>query len=198
MTYAYQREEKAVGHQPVKRGLWQKWYCIGSLGCARRLDARITRVFDRQHLFQHSPGRTMDFVSQNIFLITIAVLSGAMLLIPMLREAQGDASQVSPSQAVMLLNRQHAIILDVRETAELAGGRIEGSRHIPLGEIDKRQDELEKFKNRPVILACESGSRSGRAVSVLRKAGFAQVYNLAGGLKAWKEAGQPLSSGKKA
>ncbi|WP_328824940.1 rhodanese-like domain-containing protein [Uliginosibacterium aquaticum] len=142
--------------------------------------------------------RTMDFVSQNIFLITLAVISGLALFIPVLRDAQASTSQVSPAQAVMLLNRQNAVIVDVRETAELATGKIEGARHIPAGEIKARSGELDKFKNRPLILVCESGARSGRALADLRKAGFAQAYNLAGGIKAWKEAGQPLAGGKQA
>lgn len=138
----------------------------------------------------------MDFVSQNIFLITIAVISGLALFLPILRDAQNQSQQVTPSQAVMLMNRQHAVIVDVREEAELADGRIDGSRHIPAGEMDKRVGELEKFKSRPVILVCETGSRSARSLASLRKAGIAQAYNLAGGIKAWKDAGQPLISGK--
>lgn len=140
----------------------------------------------------------MDFVSQNIFLITLAVVSGLALFLPILRDAQAATSQVSPSQAVMLMNRQNAVIIDVREAAELANGKIEGARHIPAGELKTRSGELEKFKARPIILVCESGARSGRALADLRKAGFAQAYNLAGGIKAWKDAGQPLSSGKAA
>lgn len=138
----------------------------------------------------------MDFVSQNIFLITLAVISGLALFLPMLRDAQANASQVSPSQAVMLLNRQNAVMVDVRETAELASGRINGARHIPAGEIVSRVSELEKFKSRPVILVCETGARSGRALGAIRKAGFSQVYNLGGGIKAWKDAGQPLTTGQ--
>lgn len=140
----------------------------------------------------------MEFVSQNLFLVTLAIISGLALFLPMLRDAQQSASQVSPSQAVMLMNRQNAVIVDVREAAELGNGRIEGARHIPAGELEKRMQELEKYKSRPVILVCETGARSGRALAGLRKAGFAQAFNLAGGIKAWKDAGQPLISGKQA
>lgn len=138
----------------------------------------------------------MDFVSQNIFLITIAVISGFALFLPMLRDAQNQSQQVTPSQAVMLMNRQHALIVDIRETAELTAGRIDGSRHIPAAELSQRLGELEKFKSKPVILVCESGSRSARALGALRKAGFAQAYNLAGGIKGWKDASQPLTTSK--
>lgn len=138
----------------------------------------------------------MEFVSQNIFLISIAFISGAALLIPMLKDAQSHATQVTPSQAVMLLNRQHAIIVDIRESAELNTGFIENSKHIPLGELSKRLGEIEKYKSKPVILVCETGARSGKALNELRKAGFTQTFNLGGGLKAWKDAGQTLVKNK--
>lgn len=138
----------------------------------------------------------MEFVSQNLLLISIAFISGAALLIPMLRDAQSHASQVTPSQAVMLLNRQHAVMIDVRESAELESGLIENSKHIPLSELGKRLGEIEKFKSKPVILICETGARSGKALNELRKAGFTQAFNLGGGLKAWKDAGQTLVKSK--
>lgn len=139
----------------------------------------------------------MDFISQNIFLVTLAVVSGFGLILPLLRDARDHATQVTPSQAVMLMNRQNAVLIDIREAAEFSAERIEGSRNIPATELASRTKEIEKFKSRPVILTCASGSRSARSVSTLRKAGFEQVFNLAGGLKAWKDASQPISSGPK-
>ncbi|MDQ7989432.1 MAG: rhodanese-like domain-containing protein [Candidatus Dactylopiibacterium sp.] len=139
----------------------------------------------------------MEFISQNIFLITIAVISGLALLLPLLRDARNHATHVSPAQAVMLMNRQNAVIVDVRETTEFAAERIEGSRNIPAGELAGRVKELEKFKSRPLILTCASGARSARAIGTLRKEGFAQVYNLGGGIKGWKDAGQPIAAGKR-
>lgn len=139
----------------------------------------------------------MDFISQNIFLITLAVISGLGLLLPMLRDARDGATQVTPAQAVMLMNRQNAVLVDVRDANEFAAERIETAKNIPAAELASRVKEIEKFKSRPVILACASGSRSGRSVAVLRKAGFEQVFNLGGGLKAWKDAGQPISGASK-
>lgn len=138
----------------------------------------------------------MDFVAQNIFLITVAIISGAALILPALRGA--SANSVTPSQTVMLINRQHAVLLDVRDAAERDAGRIADSLHIALAELPGRTAELDKYKSRPIILLCASGSRSGKAVEILSKAGFTQVYNLEGGIKAWKDAGQALVSGKNA
>ncbi len=139
----------------------------------------------------------MDFISQNIFLITLAVVSGLGLLLPLIREARDHATQVTPAQSVMLMNRQNAVLIDVRDATEFSVERIEGARSIPSAELDARIKELEKFKNRPVILTCATGNRSSRAIATLRKAGFEQVFSLAGGLKAWKDAGQPISTGSK-
>lgn len=139
----------------------------------------------------------MEFVAQNLFLITIALISGAALLLPVLRDARA-ANAVTPGQAVMLINRQNAQIVDVRDAAELESGRIADARHIPLAELADRVAELGKNKSRPVVLVCASGARSAKGVEVLRKAGFEQVFNLDGGVKGWKDAGQPVVSGKKA
>lgn len=139
----------------------------------------------------------MDFVAQNIFLITIAFVSGIALLLPVLRDAR-NRHNVTPSQTVMLINRQHAQIVDVRDEAELAGGRIAGAQHIPLAELESRVSDLGKNKSRPIILVCASGARSGKGVPILHKAGFEQVFNLEGGVKAWKDAGQPLIGSKAA
>jgi len=138
----------------------------------------------------------MEFVAQNIFLIIIALISGAALLFPMLRD--GRANAVTPGQAVMLLNRQNALIIDVREASELDSGQIINSKHIPLANLAERAAELGKNKTRPLVLVCASGARSGKGVEILRKAGFEQVFNLDGGIKSWKDAGQSLVSGKKA
>lgn len=141
----------------------------------------------------------MEFVTQNIFLITLALISGIALLLPVLRDAREQGKTVTAAQAVMLINRQHAVVVDVRDEAELAAGSLAGARHIPAGELATRVSELEKFKNRPIVLVCATGARSGRAVATLNKAGFAQAFSLDGGVKGWKDAGQPLvSTGKKA
>jgi rhodanese-related sulfurtransferase len=138
----------------------------------------------------------MEFVTQNLFLIIIALVSGGALILPMLRD--GSANSVTPAQAVMLLNRQHGVIVDVRDETELLAGQIVNSQHIPLADLAGRANELGKNKSRPVILVCASGARSGKGVEILRKAGFEQVFNLDGGIKNWKDSGQSLVSGKKA
>jgi len=137
----------------------------------------------------------MDFVTSNILWIIVAIVSGGALVYPMLRNRH--VSSVSPAQAVMLLNRQHAVLVDVRNKDEQDKMKIAKALPIPMAELADRIDELSKYKSRPVILVCASGARSASSVGVLTKAGFEQVFSLEGGLKAWKDAGQPVLSGNK-
>ena len=95
---------------------------------------------------------------------------------------------VSPQQAVKMQAEQKAVIIDVRENDEWNAGHIAGAIHIPLSEISNRLTELEKYKNAPIIMQCRSGARSAKAADVLAKAGFSQVFNMAGGLNAWQKA----------
>ena len=138
----------------------------------------------------------MEFLQQNWYWAALAAASGAWLLVDLAR-SQGDKSMLSPVEATLLINREDAIVIDVREQGDYAQGHIPNARHVPLGEISRRAGELDKFKGRPVILCCASGTRSASALSQLKKAGFEKLYNLRGGLAEWEKAGQPISRKRK-
>lgn len=131
------------------------------------------------------------FLQNNIFLVAIAVVSGLMLIWPLLRRGAAGPS-VDTLQATLLINKEDALVLDVREPAEAAAGRIVHSRNVPLSQLASRIGELEKYKDRPIIVSCASGNRSMSAAGTLRKNGFSKVYSLAGGIGAWQQAGLPL------
>ena len=133
----------------------------------------------------------MEFITKNIFLIIIAAVSGGMLLWPLLRKGTGGP-WVSTLQATQLMNRDDALVVDLRPAAEYAGGHILGARNIPLAELERRAGELDKHKTKPVILHCGDGNRAGGGVGLLRKSGFANVFNLSGGYAAWLQAGLPV------
>jgi len=135
----------------------------------------------------------VEFIQQNWYWAALAAVSGTLLVVTSLKGGRG----ISPTQATMLINREDAIVVDVRESAEYSAGHLLNARHIPLGELEKRLGELDKFKDKPVILNCQSGSRSASACGVLRKAGFNRVHNLEGGIAAWEQAGMPISRKKK-
>lgn len=100
--------------------------------------------------------------------------------------------QADVNQAVKLMNNDESIVLDVREDTEVREGKIQGAKHIPLGQLDKRIAELEKSKSKPILVYCRSGNRSAHACSTLTKNGFEQVTNLSGGFMAWQSANLPV------
>ncbi len=134
----------------------------------------------------------MKFIIDNIWLVLVAVISGAVLVWPWIAKRMSGAREVGAMEAVQLINRKDAIVLDVREQGEFNGGHVASARNIPAAALDKRIDELGKFKNRPMVIACASGARSHAAQAALRKHGFAEVYVLAGGIGAWQQANLPL------
>jgi rhodanese-related sulfurtransferase len=133
----------------------------------------------------------LEFLQKNILLVAAAVGSGAMLLWPLVRGGIGGPS-VNTLQATQLMNRENALVLDVREPAAYAAGHILGARNVPLAELDKRAGELEKYKSKTVIVHCDTGSASARAVGLLKARGFENVVSLAGGFRAWLLASLPV------
>jgi rhodanese-related sulfurtransferase len=131
------------------------------------------------------------FVSENILLIAVAFVSGGMLIWPAVRRSTAGPS-ISTLQATLLINQKNAVVLDVRDATEYASGHVISSRNIPLGELDARAAELEKYKAKPVIVICDTGNRSGKAAAALRRLGVKEVFNLSGGIGAWRQSGLPL------
>ena len=133
----------------------------------------------------------MKFLIDNWMLISVAMASAAMLLWPLLSSSV-LAGGVSAAGAVQLINREKAVVIDVCEPAEFAGGHVGGAKNIPFAQLETRLPVVVKNKALPLILVCSSGSRSGRAVAIAKKLGYEQALSLGGGLKAWKEANLPL------
>jgi len=125
-----------------------------------------------------------------------AVISGGMLIWPLFGRLTGKGSDIGTVEAVQLINRRDALVIDVRESDEFVSGHIVNSRHIPLAQLTDNLKSLEKFKTRPIIVNCRSGSRAAGAVGILRKHGFDEVFTLQGGILAWSQAGMPLEKSK--
>jgi len=100
--------------------------------------------------------------------------------------------EVSTQEAILLINHNDALVLDVREDKEVAAGRIPNAKHIPLGQLGSRVQELTKYKDKPIVVNCRSGMRSAGACRMLAKDGFSQVYNLKGGIIAWEKDNMPV------
>ncbi len=134
----------------------------------------------------------MKFVLNNIWLVLAAAVSGAILVWPLVNRRLSGASEVGALQAVQMLNRRDALMIDVREPAEFNAGHAPNAKNIPFAQLDRRIGELEKFKNRPAVVVCQTGGRSHAATALLKKAGFAEVVVLAGGINAWQQANMPV------
>lgn len=132
----------------------------------------------------------MNFLLENWVLVLIAISSGAMLLLPALRGGVGGDA-VSPAEAVNLINREKAVLIDVREPDEYAAGHAQGARNVPLGQLEGAKG-LPSNKALPVVVLCATGARARRAVGMLRKAGHEKAVALAGGTAAWREASLPI------
>lgn len=130
------------------------------------------------------------FLQENIFFIIAAIMSGGMLLWPMI--SRNSAKEIDVQQAIKFINYDNALILDVRDDSEYAEGHLPDSKHIPSERIDESWHELEKFKDRPIIVIFRPGLRAGHAGAVLRKNGFKKVYNLSGGIDTWRRESLPM------
>jgi len=127
----------------------------------------------------------------NLLLFGTAIVSGTMLLWPLVGWTR-RGTQVSVLEAVQLINRRDATVLDVRDAGEFGAGHVVSARHIPESQVADRMKELEKFKARPVIVACRSGSRGAVIADTLRRQGFEEAVALQGGMAAWVQAGMPV------
>jgi rhodanese-related sulfurtransferase len=132
----------------------------------------------------------VKFLIDNWMLISVALASGAMLLWPVLKGATGGG--VSTSQAVQLINRERAVVVDVCEAEEFAAGHVGGAKNVPVAQLEQRLPEVVKNKTVPLILVCASGARASRALGVAKKLGYDKAQVLAGGMKSWKEANLPV------
>lgn len=135
----------------------------------------------------------MNFLLDNWILVLAALTSGALLLWPMLvNSSQGAA--LTPADAVRLMNREKAVLIDICEPAEFAVAHVAGARNIPLDALEGHKS-LPSNKSLPLVVLCKSGARAPRAVATLRKLGYEKAQALGGGLNAWREANLPIEKG---
>lgn len=133
-----------------------------------------------------------EFVTTNWVMILMWFVLLGMIINSFLKSGH----DISPQQAVLLMSHESgSLVLDVREDSEYQSGHIIDSVHIPMGQLASRVSELEKYKNKNIILGCRSGSRSGRALGILKKHGFEKVHNLRGGVLAWENDNLPMKKG---
>ena len=132
----------------------------------------------------------MKFFLDTWYLFFAAAVSGGLLIWPLLNKGGGGGT-VSTTDAVQLINREKAVLIDIREPHEYAAGHAAGAKSVPLSQLETATT-LPKNKTVPLVVLCATGSRAGRAVTTLNKLGFANAKALAGGLVAWRAANLPV------
>jgi rhodanese-related sulfurtransferase len=134
----------------------------------------------------------LEFTSNHLFLVGTFIAILVFLVFGEFKRLTRCYKELSPNEAVMMMNHDEALLLDVREANEVAQGKIKGCKHIPLSSFKQRMNELEEDKGRKIIIYCRSGNRSGQASAMLCKQQYAEVYNLKGGVMAWQSDNLPL------
>jgi rhodanese-related sulfurtransferase len=134
-----------------------------------------------------------EFAANHPFLVAAFVILLVLVFFNEMKIATQRFSSLTPASAVQLMNKEEVVLLDVREPSETAGGKIAKAIQIPLDGLKKRIGELEKHKDKTVLVYCKTGARSGPACKELSRHGFNKVYSLNGGLLAWQDAHLPLS-----
>ena len=134
---------------------------------------------------------SQEFLIQNSWLIALAVGSGLMLLWPVL--TKGGGTRINVPQATLMLNQRKAVMVDIREDDVVNNaGVVPNAKRILIKDLKDKADSLAKTKEVPLIVLCQAGARAGAAATVLKAAGYKEVFVLEGGVNAWKEAGMPL------
>lgn len=140
---------------------------------------------------------SQEFLIQNSWLIAVAVGSGLMFIWPML--TKGGGTRVTVPQATLMLNQRKAVLVDIREEEQAnSTGFVLNAKRINIKELKDKAPTLAKSKETPLIVLCQTGARSGAAATILKAAGYTEVFVLDGGVNAWKEAGMPVKKTQKA
>lgn len=133
-----------------------------------------------------------SFFTDNIILFAALGIIIALILRMEIKRALRGFKDVTPAEAVQLINKEDAIVIDIRENNELAQGSIRDAKHYPLSVLKQRVNELHSNSDKPVIAYCKSGHRANEACAILKQNNFTNVMSLKGGIEAWKVANLPV------
>lgn len=141
--------------------------------------------------------RLPEFVSNHLMLVAAFAAILAALVGQEIGRLTRKFKTLSPAQLTTLINRDGALVIDVRAINDFQAGHVPGSRHVAMSQFDPEQKDLAKLRDLPVAVVCKSGQQSAEAANRLAKAGFTKVYSLEGGLDAWRAAELPVAKGNK-
>ena len=136
----------------------------------------------------------LEFVTNH--LVLFAALAVVIVLLIQNLIAGSSKFSLQPQAATEIINHQDGVVIDVRPMADYTQGHIINSINIPANGLKSQLNRLEKYRQKPIIVACRSGAQSSASCKQLQKAGFEKVFNLHGGILAWQNANLPISRKK--
>jgi len=138
-----------------------------------------------------------EFVANHWILVSFLVLLVGLLIASFFHGQAQGASALGPLAVTQLINHEDALVLDLRDPGTFVKGHILGALNVPLSSLTQRLDELEKHQEKPIVICCQEGLTSKKAVPLLAKAGFEKLYLLQGGISEWRNTNLPLSKGRR-
>ncbi len=132
------------------------------------------------------------FIAHHWFLVACFVVAFILLIITEARSKGLGGGRVTPQQATILINRENAVVVDIRDANAFNAGHVVNAQNIPAAQLDQQMNRLEAFKQRSIILVCATGQKSLSVMATLKKRGFEKVFVLTGGMGAWKNASMPV------
>ena len=133
----------------------------------------------------------LEFLAQQ-WILVIALLAVVIMLV--MHETRKSGPSLSPQQAINLVNAQQGVFVDLRDAADYKKGHIVDALHIPAGKVVDRMAELEKYRDKPIVLVCKMGQQSGAAGKQLKAGSFDNVYKMSGGMMEWTNLQLPTVS----
>lgn len=136
-----------------------------------------------------------EYIANHPWLVSMAVFAAVLVIVFEIRARRDEFAGISPQELIRLQN-QGALIIDLRKPEAFSGGHISGARRMDSAEMLTAGDTLKKYKEKNVVVYCDSGSTGAAAARVLLRQGFKQVFNLRGGLDGWRTENLPIATGQ--
>lgn len=172
---------------------WRRFTAAACVHIALRMQApgRLCSSHPRQEQVNSIMALFLEFLVEKWILAAGLMFAIAMLIF---HESRKSGPSLSPQQAVLVVNGEEGVFVDLRDAAEFRKGHIVNAVNIPATKLPERMVELEKFKDRPVVLLCKMGQQSGAAGKQLKAAGYTKVYKMTGGMMEWSNLQLPTVS----
>lgn len=137
----------------------------------------------------------VEFFSNHYFLGTAWVVVAILLIVSYIQTAMSGSQALTPLLTTEMVNREGGTLIDLRAIADFNKGHIPGSVNVPFTKLKDSTKDLEKYKDTPMIMVCNTGMQAGAASTLLRGQGFANVHKLKGGIQSWIADNLPLNKG---